>query len=315
MLPPQVSRSATPVYYRGGEIDRSTTWTTFRSQLIEGAPLQLVTPFQSSDSDENFNSRTDRFVTPADFGGWRYSPVYAFLTADGVGERGSEHARLLRAAKPRFWAEKVTRYKDIESGWNADDLKRIQRGELASQTYVHLFYASVLCGELRARGNSVVEIGGGYGGLARCLAAVEPGFWRTYTIIDLPFVQALQEHVLRSEGHPVRRGRGDGDAAISLLDALQLGEGDLGERYDVAIATHSLSELDPAQINFYVDAVLARARFILLAQQLVFHGGVRGYSGYDVSWLPALIERRGYRRSWQLQTERGRVLNVLFERA
>jgi hypothetical protein len=124
---------------------------------------------------------------------------------------------------------------------------------------------------------TVLEIGGGYGGMAALAAAL--GFRGRYCIFDLPELSALQEFYLRSNDI-------DGVTCISELDSLaSVSEGDL------VIATWSLSEMP---LPFRRDLLTRlKPRYWLLAYQ-------EHFEGYDNAAF--FSEWRAQNPGWRWQT-------------
>ncbi|CAE8715679.1 unnamed protein product, partial [Polarella glacialis] len=97
------------------------------------------------------------------------------------------------------------------------------------------------------RGMNILEIGGGFGGLASLVLGTFAV--RSYTIVDLPEVQMLQQRYLTSIG-PAKRFAGK----VAFVDAGFLSNAtSLLERYDLLISACAFSELSTDLQKTYYD--------------------------------------------------------------
>jgi putative sugar O-methyltransferase len=305
------------VYYRGHQIPKEADWTDFSKIANRRKPLELVSAYTGERTDGNFNSSIDDTVTEQELQLFRYSERFTFLTADLLRDNPEYRAAGVRA-HPEFMRRALSEYSESQVGWNERDLARVRDGALAAHTYVHLYYAAVLARCIPARSLSVLEVGGGYGGLARVLGKLAPDVFCEYSIVDIPFVTGLQ-HLLLSKDFPgevtanANNSNGTPASRFRLFDTAH-SEAALRKSYDLVIATHSLSELDPRQIRSYVEGALAPARNVLLSLQLKFHENIRGYSHQDCSWISERLQERGFESLYENRTEDGRVVTTLLSR-
>ncbi|BAU88729.1 hemolysin-type calcium-binding region [Methylorubrum populi] len=126
---------------------------------------------------------------------------------------------------------------------------RYGAGILPEHAFSHA-YAAWRVGQLGEFGR-VVEIGGGFGGLAWFLQ--RPG--RRYTILDLPFTNVLQGWFLLKAGLDVSLA-GEPEAAIRILPWWEIAR---NESYDLAINQDSLPEMPPETAAMYIARIRAIA--------------------------------------------------------
>jgi hypothetical protein len=189
----------------------------------------------------------------------------------------------MRWKSPHFFFESALQFQESAIGWGAS----IGPLRPTMNSYQCLYYTSLIADAVGERTDvEVMEIGGGYGNLARTLALAMPQLCRRHTIIDLPEMLALQQWFLERElpKEFERRFR-------FLRAGSELPEA------DVLVATHSLSELDPRQVNGYLQGIGA-VRVVVLALQRRFFGTQITYdwvlrrliaSGYEVARLDPLV--------------------------
>jgi putative sugar O-methyltransferase len=149
---------------------------------------------------------------------------------------------------------------------------------------------------------SVVEIGGGYGGLARQAFLSEHVSINEYTIVDIPVTLNLIREYLKFE-----LSSKDFDK-VTFVDASEVGfQTRLPEFFDLGIATHSLSELDPQIVNTYMTHLVPRCETFLLSMQRRFH-----INNLDYDWLYRRFLNL-YTQNQLVITEGSNVLNAVFE--
>ncbi|MFI5360469.1 MAG: hypothetical protein ACHQ49_00755 [Elusimicrobiota bacterium] len=146
----------------------------------------------------------------------------------------------------------------------------------------HLSDLSWLCGTTRCRLEklgTIVEWGGGYGGMAKLLRRLRPGV--TYVLIDIPLIGCIQwlylasifgaeaVHQIRSGSDVIRPGR------INLLP-LPFLELHGGLRADLFVSTFALDESSAFARDFVVSRRWFSARHLLLAgdDRLADAGGI-----------------------------------------
>lgn len=118
--------------------------------------------------------------------------------------------------------------------------------ELAPVTLRYAWNALEMDRALSLAGKTVVEIGGGYGGLARIVCALfRPA---RYYIIDLPEARTVAERYL-SHFHPL---------PLTLpIEFLPL---DASIESDIFVANYSVAEFDRLEQRRYLDNIILRAR-------------------------------------------------------
>ncbi|CAO4193714.1 hypothetical protein LFADAHJC_LOCUS2060 [Methylorubrum extorquens] len=126
---------------------------------------------------------------------------------------------------------------------------RYGAGILPEHALTHA-YAAWRVGQLGCF-DRVVEIGGGFGGLAWFLRHPD----RHYTILDLPFTNVLQGWFLLKAGLDVSLA-GEPDAAIRVRPWWEI---ERNERYDLAINQDSLPEMPPETAAMYIARIRAIA--------------------------------------------------------
>lgn len=250
-------------------------------------PLEIVTPFVSDAYDGNFNSLMDA-VTPIDLASFREDPEFHFLTA-GSRVRLSDTEHFQRLCHMGFDEEQIQKDMNwLQESSGVDP--HVSDGQVWHMDIIHHFFLKQI-ESIAPAGKEVnfVEIGGGYGGLARQICNLSSISVGSYYIIDLPMTLRLISEFLR------RELSAEDYAKIVFVDARNLGGSErlLPQRAYLGIATHSLSELDPEVINAYFDSVVADCDAFLLSMQREFHVNhlncewiyERFVSGFDVKSL------------------------------
>lgn len=132
----------------------------------------------------------------------------------------------------------------------------------------------------------IVEIGGGFGGLAWFLRRPD----RRYTILDLPFTNVLQGWFLLKAGLDVSLA-GEPEAAIRVLPWWEI---ERDERYDLVINQDSLPEMPPETAAMYISRIRTIAPLFYSINQEA------AAPNTDEFWqviVPQLVARDGgYRR-------------------
>ena len=294
------------IYYRGYRIAPTMTWHEFCQIADKTKPLELVGSFIQSFDDGNFNSKHTTTAQDEDFRIFRNSETFHFLTADVLGEN-REYNAAARAMNPTFTGRATCEYLESSVGWEDGELTRREGHVLGSQTYVHLYYAAAILRFVTRPKLKVLEIGGGYGGLARVFGRLAPDRIHSYTIVDIPLVTELQRYFLEDtfSGEIAVNPQSESASKVKIFD-INHATIPLQSGYDLVIATHSLSELDPKQINYYVEGALSRAQNVLLSLQLKFHSNLRGYCHQDCSWIVDTLRRCRFQTVFENRTEGGR---------
>ena len=186
-------------------------------------------------------------------------------------------------------------------GWKPEDLMSIKLARHTRLTASHLYFYQVVRNlvNLDPR-KDIIEIGGGYGGLARIFGLLSPNGFKKYQIIDLPFVGQLQQYFLSSELSCLNK--------FCYIDARLIDSIAIDTRPQLLIATHSLSELSPDLIVKYLNKIVKMSDNVFLSMQLRFH-----INRYDVSWLLKKLMDEYHIKHFTV-TEGMSVVNVLFSR-
>jgi putative sugar O-methyltransferase len=175
--------------------------------------------------------------------------------------RGLRDYQLLRWTDPCFFRDKVQPFRESTVGWGDDEVVDTRP---ISNTYTALYWMSMLMRETGSTGGrDVVQIGGGFGNFARVAEFVAPDLFASHTILDLPKLVRLQHWFLEQEfpGEVAEPNRADRHR-FRFVDDDHLEQGDWP--HDVVVAGERLTELDPAQLNFYLDRVVLPARLVHL---------------------------------------------------
>ena len=228
-------------------------------------PLEVVTPFLSDASDGNFNSLMDA-ETPIDLAKFREDPEFHFLTP-GSRVRLFDTEHFQRLVQMGFAEEQIKR----DMNWLQESSRvdaHVSDGRVWHMDIIHYFFLKQI-EDLAPVGKDVnfVEIGGGYGGLARQIFNLSSISVGAYYIIDLPMTLRLISEYLRTELSA------EDYAKIVLVDARNLGSSErlIPQQAYVGIATHSLSEQDPEVINAYFESVVTDCHAFCLSMQREFH--------------------------------------------
>ncbi len=278
----------------------STLKILVKSKTPVSYPFEVVAPFVNTTDDGNFNSlaKTKIDVSLESF---RTNPAYHYLDpGHRVHLREIEHcARLLEMGISILEIEK-----DLETlaSFSAVDPK-LDDGLVRRMDVIHYFFLRQI-GRIhnKEREIKVVEIGGGYGGLARQAFLLDHISVSEYTIIDIPITLTLIEQYLKRELSPK-----DFDK-VTFVDATKDNfETGLSASFDLGVATHSLSELDPQIVNSYLNLVIPRCKNFLLSMQRKFH-----LNNLDYDWLYRRFLDL-YTRKQLVITEGSNVLNAVFE--
>jgi hypothetical protein len=107
----------------------------------------------------------------------------------------------------------------------------------------------------------IVEIGGGFGNWARlCEGQID---YRAWTIIDMPFVSRLQDWYLRSLLQDFGK--------IALIDTERYPAWKHQcERFDLAIAAHSMSEFAFPDFYDYFENIVMKSKYFFYATHLSY---------------------------------------------
>ena len=170
----------------------------------------------------------------------------------------------------------------------------------------------------------ILEIGGGYGGLAHKLALTYPA--ATFTVIDLPEALALQAYFLASHHGEERlalhyadaRTHESGDARFHLVCA---GTRPMRQHFDLVINTRSFMEMTRAQLQQYfalIQSTMPPGGLLYnLNRYLKTSNGSRNAIGrypYDSHWrivsvMPSVLQPQ----LLELVTARSSIANKYFQ--
>lgn len=126
----------------------------------------------------------------------------------------------------------------------------------------HIMMLTFLVDLLKKTGNmdgikNVVEIGGGFGNMARLMTASREIPFDSWTIIDLPHVSKLQDWYLETTLTPEDRKK------ITLVDTDKYNEWiSKPQKVDLIIGTHSLSEVSIEVFRNYYESIVKHTRFL-----------------------------------------------------
>ena len=174
---------------------------------------------------------------------------------------GEGHLRALRGlfGLPDAEIQRLCSANDARGGAQLRDIGGL-RVTGASLRYLH---HAMLMLSASASWERIVEVGGGYGGLACIVAAVAAKFGRSiscYRMYDLPGPAQLQRAYLSGTGLRVEWG-----------DPTSLGA-DMGEsRADLLVSCYAVSELDEARREGYLRELLPRCSKVFLAWNTASH--------------------------------------------
>lgn len=164
---------------------------------------------------------------------------------EGVTERaGHSYLGKIEALDSSWLKDNWNRLAENESVGSPDTYQfKKDRLPLAAVTLRYAWNALELDRAVSLKGKSVVEIGAGYGGLARIVCSLfDP---REYTIIDLSEAQAVAQKYLN---------RFDFKTKVNFLPI----ESKLSS--DVFIANYSVAELDRSEQKKYLENVILRSK-------------------------------------------------------
>lgn len=291
-----------PIFYKGNIVDPSLTLQKFEEIADPNFWPQLSTRFRST-GDENFNSKIHTQVTNEEMEYFRRNNTYHFIGGVRLETEIDiipEFKQLIKLRFPEFYSTKLSAVRESKTGgWSDKQLKDIESGALSILSYQHIYFALMLAKHHATVSASIIEIGGGFGGLPRMMRQLLPDFIGSYTIVDLPFVSRLQEFFLRKESVLVE-GK---SPAFNFIHVDKLDSFFPEKAFDIAIATHSMTELDPEWINLYLDKFILHSRTALISMQSLMIP-----NDHDVTWIEDKMGRAGFKvlereiseiRSWE----------------
>lgn len=222
-----------------------------------------------------FREACSRAARPGGLLEFRRDPAILQVVECVSPDEGLVYARAIERCFPRRWFavaclanDRVGHPETVTYGGAA----------LAPATWRYAFRALELSATVGPLGGlSVVEIGGGYGGLAATMAQLEPA--GAYAIVDAPEPGAMQAAYLRSLGV-------GGVQTASVLPAEPLAP-------DLVVSDFALSELDEDVRAAYGEALVRGARAGAFCWNE--HGGLSANQG--AAWLSGVTGRRVFRAS------------------
>jgi hypothetical protein len=279
-------------------------WLSFLLKKLreEGLPIQYpltITVEFKKFEDANFNSIVyDNEII--DIANFRNNPNYWYLTA---ADRTYLNLHVQTSYLRKFGISNQKILSDLEFlKRSAKTAPYIDDNKIYRMDLMHYyFYRHILSNCPVSFPYQVVEIGGGYGGLARIFTTFEnPPL--AYTIIDIPRSIELQKKYLEMEA--------ENYAGYNFINATFGFSAPYRETnyLTIGIATHSLSELDPKQINDYLENVILNFDFFYLAMQLNF-----GFNGLSNLWIVHRLQQTHKIVSINI-SDRGLVLHALFQK-
>lgn len=141
--------------------------------------------------------------------------------------------------------------------------------------------------------DSLLEIGGGFGNVARY--AVMQGF-RNYTIVDIPYVCAIQAAFLAAtigENNISLYGE-TGQAPVTIHPATY--KNALQPAYDLVFNMDSLPEINAVEASEYVGLIKSRAKSFLSINQEAAKAHIEGEAQHRVSQL---ADEAGFKRLYR----------------
>ncbi len=247
---------------------------TVQEKLPLTWPLELFLPFVADKGDGNFNSVALDEAKP-NLETFRRDGQYHFLTSD-IRVRADDSEQFKRLlAKGYERADLLGEIQSLDrSGLNSAGPH--ENGEFLAMDIAHHYYFRKLETFLSdAVPATILEIGGGYGGLCRQVLTFASAKVDYYVLIDIPVTLALAQECLRREltldlFHKI--------VFIEFQDLQRTMLPDLSGS-TIGVATHSLSELDPEIINSYLHLVVPKCSAFLIAMQRIFQ------NKYNSEWL------------------------------
>lgn len=120
----------------------------------------------------------------------------------------------------------------------------------------HVMMSTFIFSNLGLEFNSIVEIGGGYGNWLRLAENIVN--YKSWTIIDVPFVKKLQQWFLSREVQNLD--------AVNLISTEELDDWlKKFENASLVIGAHSLSELVWEDFEYYYEKILRKSQYLFYA--------------------------------------------------
>jgi putative sugar O-methyltransferase len=159
---------------------------------------------------------------------------------------------------------------------------------------------------------NILEIGGGYGGLAYYLIRLYPN--SEYVIVDIPesllfsaiYLSVICDKALcRLIGDPNEKVSLNGKPAVTFLPDYAIDNLIEEGKFDLVINTFSLTEMSRAQAIHYA----ARVEKLLRPAGLFYEHNVPTYEGSEIDDLESLIKRSSSMRCRKCSTRRMKASN------
>ena len=271
------SLGARRAFIDGREIETNTTMASVRRDFRHSSH-QIVTEFVQ-EGDSNFSVKGP-LLPKVGFDTFRTDAHWHFLNASRVlPARATTEHQLTCIVNRAYFRDQARKWTESPDGWD-----RVAPRCPAQVTRQHLFYTALLEQYLPSGVSvDVTEIGGGFGGLAHVWLSTVPTRVRRYTIIDLEAALELQRWYLGKN-----LGQAELDRRMTFRTPSQ-GAADRSSAVPmVAVATYSITELDPGDVLSYLDGVVTHADFFLLAMARPF-----GAMEIDNDWVHEAVVDRG----------------------
>lgn len=155
--------------------------------------------------------------------------------------------------------------------------RRLRFGQNVSISTMLLCYFLSRISEILRPGVSILEIGGGYGGLARMIAEHEPS--ANMTIVDLPISLEIQRFYLSNTS------RATFTFSLEVPDVV----------FDLAVSTQCFCELDIEEVNSYlteINRALIRGGHFYCVSRDEWKGNIFKLWKIPVNWQ--IVDQRVY---------------------
>lgn len=243
------------------------------------------------------------------FENFRYEKAFEFLTP---GDKLCENNELFFLLKNRFNLTIDNFYEDFkesEIGWGANN-KKIN---YCSQSLFHWFYTNIIFKNIRNisryKNLRIFEVGPGFGGLIRSIMNYinkqELDIKVSYYNFDMEYVQnlftwfSMKDQILKESIFKRK-------LKINILsnDKNFKFPKKQNDTADLFIATHSMTELDYSNINFYWNNLNVKCDYSLIAY-------VRNsYKNLNMDWIPNQLSLDNKKILLHELTEGGKVSNI-----
>lgn len=160
----------------------------------------------------------------------------------------------------------------------------------------HVMMSTFIFSELGLEFGSIVEIGGGYGNWVRLAENIVN--YKSWTIIDVPFVKKLQQWFLSREIQNL--------GAVNLISTEELGDWlKKFQKADLVIGAHSLSELAWKDFEYYYEKIIRKSRYLFYATHV-------NRPSRELVNLKLTKISRGFKEVKTLMSESNNVINRIY---